>query len=241
MARKFTAPKARSNRHSGMLRASHRRGYRVQLTADHKVWTRHRGWVEAQNLTTSDEVKLPSKPACVQEVGEPQDARFFQLLGLFVSAANGDASALHLDQCLKHPEQIDEFATYVQETWGQQPTYDDDYVNALMVNDEDADGSTLTVRLTNRRLISRLSAFIRTEGARRRLAEEAFTSGLAAQKHMLRALFTADAQIRNNTVELISDNLGLLEDVQVLLLGFGVQSHLSSTTTNTPHTNKRFC
>ena len=33
------------------------------------------------------------------------------------------------------------------------PTYDDDYVNALMVNDEDSDGSTLTVRLTNRRLI----------------------------------------------------------------------------------------
>src|SRR5438105_4890455 len=210
-------------------------GYSVQVTANHIVWNRYRGWVEAKDLTTSDEIKLPSKPACVQEIGEPQDARFFQLLGMFVSAANGDPSALHLDQCLKHPAQIDEFATYVQETWGHQPTYDDDYVNALMVNDEDSDGSTLTVRLTNRRLISRLGAFIRTEGSRRRLAEEAFTSGLAAQKHMLRALFTADAQIKNGTVELVSDNLGLLEDVQLLLLGFGVQSHLSSTTNNALH------
>ncbi len=211
-------------------------GYRVQLTANHKVWTKNRGWVEAQDLNTNDEIKLPSKPACVQEIGEPQDARFFQLLGLFISAANGDPSALHLDACLKHPEQIDEFATYVQETWGQQPTYDDDYVNLLMVNEVESDGATLTVRLTNRRLISRLSAFIRTEGARRRLAEEAFTSGLAAQKHLLRGLFTADAQIKNNTLELISDNLGLLEDVQMLLLGFGIQSSLSSTTNNTLQT-----
>src|SRR5688572_4186330 len=204
-------------------------GYRVQLTANHKVWTRTRGWVEAKDLTTADEVKLPSKPACVQEIGEPQDARFFQLLGMFVSSANGDPSALHLDQCLKHPEQIDAFATYVHETWGHQPTYDDDYVNELMVNDADTDGSTMTVRLTNRRLISRLGAFVRTDGARRRLAEEAFTSGLAAQKHMLRALFTADGQIRNNTLELNCDNLGLLEDVQLLLLGFGVQSSLTSS------------
>ena len=38
-------------------------GYSVKLTADHKVWTRTRGWVEAQDLTTDDEVRLPSSPA----------------------------------------------------------------------------------------------------------------------------------------------------------------------------------
>ncbi|HLL87920.1 MAG TPA: hypothetical protein VK324_01320, partial [Tepidisphaeraceae bacterium] len=47
-------------------------GYNVKLTADHKVWTRYRGWVEAKELQPNDEVKLPSQPACVQEVGEPQ-------------------------------------------------------------------------------------------------------------------------------------------------------------------------
>src|SRR5205814_119452 len=75
-------------------------GYTVKLTADHKVWTRRRGWVAAENLTTSDEVCLPSKPAAVQEVGEPQDPKFFQLLGLFLSDSNNDAAALHLDACL---------------------------------------------------------------------------------------------------------------------------------------------
>src|SRR4029079_8119513 len=57
-------------------------GYSIKLTADHKVWTKQRGWVEAQNLTTSDEIRLPAKPAAVQEVGEPQAPKFFQFLGL---------------------------------------------------------------------------------------------------------------------------------------------------------------
>src|SRR5207237_10021624 len=35
-------------------------GYAVKLTADHKVWTKHRGWVEAKDLTGFDEVRLPS-------------------------------------------------------------------------------------------------------------------------------------------------------------------------------------
>jgi ribonucleoside-diphosphate reductase alpha chain len=211
-------------------------GYTLRITADHKIWTRSRGWVEAQALTTDDEIRLPYKPATVQEIGEPQDHRFFQLLGLFLSSTNGDLGALHLDQCVT-PDHVDTFAQYVTDTWGER-LYDDDYVNALMIdggadttehNDgqdvsDTSDGNTLTATLTNRRLISRLGAFIRTELGIRRLSDDAFTSGLAAQKHLLRALFSADANITNNTLELKSDSLPLLQDVQLLLLGFGVQS-----------------
>ena len=32
------------------------------------------------------------QPAAVHEIGEPQDPRFFQLLGLFLSHANNDAA-----------------------------------------------------------------------------------------------------------------------------------------------------
>ena len=219
-------------------------GYMLRVTADHKIWTKSHGWVEAQNLTTDDEICLPSKPAAVQEIGEPQDHRFFQLLGLFLSTTNGDLGALHLDQCIT-PEHIDTFAQYVTDTWGER-LYDDDYVNALMVNTpsdaasertrEDADaesihqdhGTTMTATLTNRRLLSRLGAFIKTELGVRRLSDDAFTAGLAAQKHLLRALFSADAIVTNNTLELKSDSLPLLQDVQLLLLGFGVQAGLNS-------------
>src|SRR5207302_7731729 len=82
-------------------------GYSVKLTADHLVWTRLRGWVAAKNLTPADEVKLPNHTAAVQEIGEPQDPRFFQMLGLFLSDANDDPTAVRLDATLSSPELID--------------------------------------------------------------------------------------------------------------------------------------
>ena len=202
-------------------------GYVLRLTADHQVYTRNRGWVAAKDLTALDQVKLPSQPACVEAIGEPQDPRLFQLLGLFLSSANGDPGALHLDAALPDPRLVDEFAHYIAENWGQR-TYDDDYVDQRLVHEEELDesGNTLTVKVTNRRLMSRLGAFIRNDGGRRRLGDDIFTAGLPAQKHLLRGLFSADGVIRDGALELLSDNLPLLEDVQLLLLGFGVQSSL---------------
>ncbi len=72
-------------------------GYALKLTADHKVWTAQPRLGRAQHLTSDDEVKLPSQPASVNEIGEPQDAKFFQLLGLFLSGANTRLDALRLD------------------------------------------------------------------------------------------------------------------------------------------------
>jgi ribonucleoside-diphosphate reductase alpha chain len=200
-------------------------GYRLKLTEDHKVWTRRRGWVAAGELTTADEVKLPSAPACVREIGEPRDAQFFQMLGLFASSRNKNAAALDLQMCLLSPELVETFAHYAQE----QETcdaYRDDYVNSEMVTSGAPGHGTLTARLTNRRLISRLGAYIRGEAGRKRLSDEAFTAGLAAQKHLLRGLFTADGRRTGGTLEIVHESRGLLEDVQLILLGFGVKSTL---------------
>jgi ribonucleoside-diphosphate reductase alpha chain len=202
-------------------------GYSIKLTGDHRVWTKSRGWVEAQQLTSADEVRLPSQPACVQEIGEPTDAKFFQLLGLFLSGANNDSTALHLDACLPSHEIAEQFSRYVVENWSDR-TYADDYVNQLMLTERDVedDSDTITMTLTNRRLISRLKAFVRVENGTTRLSDDAFTSGLAAQRHFLRALFTADATIQNGTLELTSESLGLLQDIQLILLGFGIQASI---------------
>jgi ribonucleoside-diphosphate reductase alpha chain len=183
----------------------------------------------AKDLTTADDVKLPSEPACVQEVGEPTDARFFHLVGLLLSDRNGNLSALKLNDCLESPSQVDDYARYVHENWGER-AYDDDYVNEAMLTNgpshADDAGDTLTATLTNRRLLSRARAYIRTDSSHHRLTDDAFTAGLAAQKHLLRGLFTADGVVTENTIELRAESLGLLEDVQLILLGFGVQSHL---------------
>jgi ribonucleoside-diphosphate reductase alpha chain len=205
-------------------------GYSLSLTADHQLWTR-RGWVAARDLTTQDEIKLPSEPATVQEIGEPQDAKFFQLLGMFFSSANASHDSIRLGACLSESGLVDLFTQYVARAWSDR-IYDDDYVNQLMITEDDTCGGTTTASLTNRRLLRRIRAFVRHDGERR-LAEDAFTAGLAAQKHLLRGLFTADGVVRDGTLELNSDtgseafrSAGLLRDVQLILLGFGVQSSI---------------
>ena len=197
-------------------------GYSLKLTADHKVWTRTRGWVMAKELTGDDEVRLPSQPAIFREVGEPVDPQFFQLLGLYASESNDDLTALNLDRCLVGETLTDRFSAYVHEQWGDKH-YDDDYVDYALLGDPGA-GSTATETLTNRRLISRLRAYICGTASQRTLADEAFTAGLAAQKHMLRGLFSADGNIVNGSMEIRSLSLELLSDVQTLLLGFGIRS-----------------
>jgi len=209
-------------------------GYSVKLTADHKIWTRTRGWIEAQNLTTTDEVRLPAAPACVEEVGEPQDAKFFQLLGLFLSAGNHDTEALHLDATLPTHDIAEQFSDYVARNWTSR-AYDDDYVEQ---QPEDAElGGTITATLTNRRLLSRLKSFVRAESGQLRLSDESFTAGLAAQRHILRGLFTADAILENSQLILPSDSRALLEDVQLILLGFGIKSSLFTLRGGLPERN----
>ena len=82
-----------------------------------------------------------------------------------------------------------------------------------------------TTTFSDRRMVSRLRAFVKVgRDGSARLSDDAFTAGLAAQKHLLRGLFTADGVVTNDSVELRSESAGLLADVQLVLLGFGVKS-----------------
>jgi ribonucleoside-diphosphate reductase alpha chain len=183
-------------------------GYTLKLTGDHKVLTQ-RGWVPAIELTHGDTVRLLASPA--GEVGEPSDARLFQLAGLLMSGANGSLTRLKLDSVLSDASIVDAFAHYAHENWS---------------SESDTTSDTLTTTLTNRRLLSRTNAFARVDRNGVRLSDEAFTAGLAAQKHLLRGLFTADGIVTDSSAELRHASVGLLEDVQTLLIGFGIKSSL---------------
>jgi ribonucleoside-diphosphate reductase alpha chain len=194
-------------------------GFALKLTADHKVWTRNRGWVEAQHLTKDDELRLMSEPACVEEVGEPVDGKLFQMAGFLLSSANDSLECLKLESVLGMSDRVDGFIGYAAETWGSH---------------EHSEGNTLTKNLTNRRLLSRINAFIKVErdittgACVVRLSDDTFTAGLAAQKHLLRGLFTADGVVDSSGVVLTHTSLGLLQDVQLILMGFGIQSKIES-------------
>ncbi len=210
-------------------------GYTLKLTGNHKIWTRHRGWVPASELTTADEVRLPNQPAAVNEIGEPQDAKFFQLVGMFLSDTNNNPNAIRLDHCLAGTEVAEDFSAYIAHTWSEQP---DEFASRVAheiatlsagESSEEESGHILTAPVTHRRLISRINAFVRTELGRRRLSDEAFTAGLPAQKHMIRGLFTTDGHVTSGGLELHNRSLSLLKDVQLILLGFGVQSSILKT------------
>ncbi|MFT3787386.1 MAG: LAGLIDADG family homing endonuclease [Tepidisphaeraceae bacterium] len=185
-------------------------GYKLKLTADHKCWTK-RGWVMAKDLLPTDELRLMHVPACIEEVGEPNDEKVFQLAGLLVSDANGSLTKLRVDTCVADEAQQDAFAEYVNDTWG--------------LDNVDNDETTLTKTFTNRRLLSRLGAFLRLDrAAGKRFSDDAFTAGLPAQKHLLRGLFMADARVEDGEIVLRNQSMQLIEDTQLLLQGFGIKS-----------------
>ncbi|MEM7809134.1 MAG: LAGLIDADG family homing endonuclease, partial [Planctomycetota bacterium] len=217
-------------------------GYQIKLTKDHKVWTRDRGWIEAGHLTRNDEVRLISQPAAVERVGEPSDPKLFHLAGFLLSDANGDGSALDLAQCgLTNDTQIADYGTYVADNWGEtarvrRPVRDRMGAGEAVGN---VAGDTVVQAVAepepvvvsdDRRMLGRLGAFARTPfTGGRRLSGDAFTAGLAAQKHLLRGLFTADGIVTHETVGLRTGRLGLLRDVQTLLIGFGIRAQVGGT------------
>jgi ribonucleoside-diphosphate reductase alpha chain len=202
-------------------------GYFVKLTADHKVWTRHRGWVPAGQLTGEDQIRLPDFHAAFEQIGEPTDPQFFHLAGLLMSSANNDINRIHLEKCVGHDQAV-RLADYIQNSFFVS-RYPDDYTHELMLTQDDSqvvDSSTITLVVSNRRLLSRLRAYLTRSKGQVRLSDEAFTAGLAAQKHLLRALFTADGKIQNDTLCLQHPSSGMLSDIQLILLGFGIKSRL---------------
>ena len=88
------------DRHAGCVRAAHRRRISPDAHRRSQGAGPNRGWVAAENLRESDEIKLPSEPACAGDIGEPTDAKFFQLLGLYVSCERQPTLRSDLEQCL---------------------------------------------------------------------------------------------------------------------------------------------
>jgi ribonucleoside-diphosphate reductase alpha chain len=205
-------------------------GYELRLTADHRVMTDD-GWVEATDLDAGDAVHIQNRKG---EFGQHGSAEEGRVLGWLVG-----------DGHLKHGEERAVLNFYdgdadISESFAddvnavvREPTGNADYeigVNEIARGDDYRGAQAVEQRIRSARLYE--------------LAEEA---GLTDEKHQvpeavlrgseemargfLRALFTADGSPQGTkengrTVRLASSNLGLLKDVQKLLLNFGVASRI---------------
>ena len=216
--------------HKPVYELKTRSGYRVRLTADHRVLTLNRGDVPAAELTVDDMVPL-GRPGFGNEFVPPA---FGELLG----AAVGDG-------CISHQSDQD----FLMVTLGNEEA---EVANRLQANILE---SKRWLELEDRRslrdtkvvhtqtglrvgtsvaaMIDRLTKYaVLDAGSENKLfKDEIFALDRSSQAAILRGLFTTDGTVANygeksQYVALDSTSRELLSQVQLLLLGFGIKAKL---------------
>lgn len=209
-------------------------GYRLELTADHRVATLNRGDVAAQELRPSDSVRLSGSrfgPRHLDEdlafafglaVGEgcvaTSTGRTRRQRGLFVTMEAGEAPALG-EAVLAVNAATAPFARSER----------DHHASAVPMSTPGGVGFATT----EQGIIAELEryAVVDAGSSRKMLREEAFQLDRASIAALLRGLFTADGTFADGgdasrDVSLLSSSLELLRQVQLLLLSFGIKATL---------------
>ncbi|MBI4044264.1 MAG: vitamin B12-dependent ribonucleotide reductase [Candidatus Diapherotrites archaeon] len=200
-------------------------GYEVKLTADHKVFTANRGFIQAAELTKDDFVCLPSPSAL--EIKEPIDKTFFQLVGAYLGDGCGSHGQIQLTMDKNLEENIvQKFSEYSSQNFSRK-TYKT--VGATMQKTK----TSAKLHLVAKDAVDKVSKFVdlSQKSHEKTISENIFSLSLGEQKYVLQGLFTCDGTVANygeksQYVALDSSSLELLRGAQILLLGFGIKSKL---------------
>jgi ribonucleoside-diphosphate reductase alpha chain len=218
-----------------VFRLRTRSGYEVRITADHKVWTLDRGDVAVKDLRVGERIQLQGPGFGRRALGER--------LALAVGVAVGDG-------CLVRSSH----SGRVEETVILTMAADEAGVLARIagaVNEEKVArravgmaGNPGPVRVRSKGTGSRLAfssqpvvdlfkeLAVLDEGShKKRLTSAVFELDKASLAALLRGLYTADGTVSSHGttahyVALDSTSLELLQQVQAVLLGFGIKSKL---------------
>ena len=219
-----------------VFRLRTRAGYEVRITADHKVWTRDRGDVAVRDLQVGDRLELQGPGFGRRALGDR--------LALAVGVAVGDGCLSRSFAAGRKQEIVT--LTMAADEAGVLARI------AACVNEEKAlrravgsgVGNPSPVHVTTKGSGSRLSfssqpvvdlfkdLAVLDEGShRKRFTPAVFELDEGSLAGVLRGLFTADGTVANygeksQYVALDSTSLDLLQQVQILLLGFGIKSKL---------------
>jgi len=196
-------------------------GYELRLTADHRVMTR-RGWVAAQDLREGDAIRLLSHKGGFGTVGSLALGR---LLGWLVGDGTfaDDRAVLSFFGEEKRelaPVFAEMMAAEVPDGLGRRGSYP--------IRVEEVKGRD-EARVRSARFMRIAAEFGLAPGNKHQVPEGIFTGSEEMQRGFLQALFTADGHIAGGTekgvwVRLTSISRTLLQDVQRLLLNFGIAS-----------------
>lgn len=204
-------------------------GYELKLTADHKVFTVNRGFVQAGELLKDDYVVIPAHE--VSDIKAINDKTFYQMIGVYLGDGCGGAiSSKRGIQLTMSKESelpvLENFAEYVASNYERQTHIS----SPATVQITKTSGKYV---ITQTALLDRFKSMLNVSllAHEKRLSDQIFQLPLGAQKYVLQGLFTADGTVasygdKSQYVALDSTSLQLIKDVQLLLLGFGIKSKL---------------
>lgn len=194
-------------------------GFQIKVTVDHRIWTINRGDVPAQELTKEDVLSLGAVRLGRGELA-PAVARY---VGLMLG-----------DGCISGSAQLTMAHSERNILEAVLPT-----VNAF-TRQTHPNGVNVTVRDTSCALVTgadsvlkmlRTYAVLDAGSDGKKLTQQGMALNRESMAALLQGLFTADGTVANigkksQYVSLDSTSPELLEQVQILLLGFGIKARL---------------
>ena len=199
-----------------------REGYSLRATADHRIMTA-RGWVEMGSLEVDDEIHILNQRGGFGQEGTESLGR---ILGWLVG-----------DGTVKQDKAVLSF--FGEEKQELAPIFAEQVealVTPLTATNREYSVSVVDVqgrdeaRVASSRLLSIADDYGLVE-EKHRVPPKLLVSNEAMQRGFLQALFTADGSFQNGgpkggSIRLASSYLSLIEEVQRLLLNFGIASRI---------------
>ena len=204
-------------------------GYRLQLTADHRVLTANRGDVPAAELALDDFVVLERPGFGAESISMELAELIGAALGDGCITSGNDQDFLFLTVSHAEKDLAERLRTNL-----------DHLKNELAVDGRSTRPTTTQTTPTSLRVgtsvqpvLDALRDFVvlNQSAANKALTDKVFELDREAQAALLRALFTTDGTVANygdksQYVALDSTSLVLLQQVQLLLLGFGIKAKI---------------
>ncbi|MEF8828135.1 MAG: LAGLIDADG family homing endonuclease, partial [Haloarcula sp.] len=205
-------------------------GYSLRLTADHRVMT-DEGWVEAAELDAGDTVHIQNRKGSFGQHGSAAEGRTLGWLVGDGHLKDGEERAV-LNFYDEDNEIAEAFAADVNQVV-REPTGNANYdvgVSEISRDDDYRGAGAVEQRVRSTRLYEYAEQAGLTE-AKLQVPDAVMRGSEEMARGFLQALFTADGGVqgkteKGNSVRLTSVSTDLLEDVQRLLLNFGIASKI---------------
>jgi ribonucleoside-diphosphate reductase alpha chain len=199
-----------------------RAGYEVRATADHKILTANRGWVQVKDLQPGDLLLIQNRKGGFGRYG---DEHLGRILGWLVADGhvNHHDNRAVLDFYAQDRELAPAFAQSVAAVIPTSQRYPAPSVVAIPGQER--------VQIRSRRLLEKLVELGFDPAEKHTIPAVVWQGSEAMVRGFLQALFTADGTVQSSTksrfsVRLTSTNLRFLKDVQILLAHFGIASRI---------------